>query len=82
MAAHNYWRVDVTANMGDGYLSVSNLEFRTTAGQTSQATGGTFGGTEPSWNTTISGTTTSGGATLTCISVLPNPLILGPKIPS
>lgn len=54
----------------------------TTQFQFEVTTGGTFGTTEPTWNTTVSGTTTSGTATLTCRGALVDPVTIGPKIPS
>lgn len=42
MAAHLYWRLNITANAGDtAYLAVAELEFRATIGGADQCTGGT-----------------------------------------
>lgn len=34
MAAHRYWRIYITANNGDAYTAISEIEFRATAGGT------------------------------------------------
>jgi hypothetical protein len=44
--------------------------------------GGTFGASEPAYNTTPGNTTASGTATLTCVGPLVDPKTLGPKIAS
>lgn len=39
--AARYWRIYVTANNGDGFLSMNEVELRLTAGGADQASGGT-----------------------------------------
>lgn len=45
-------------------------------------TSGAVGGSEPTWNTTPSATTSDGSAVWTCVGPLPTPKALGPRIPS
>jgi hypothetical protein len=45
-------------------------------------TGGAVGGSEPTWDSTPTNTTSDGSAVWTCIGPLVNPISLGSKIPS
>ncbi len=41
VGAHKFWRVIMLSSYGNGNIGLANVEFRTTAGVTQQATGGT-----------------------------------------
>jgi hypothetical protein len=73
------WSASKVAALG-GFVVAANPD--ATPFQFEVTTAGTFGATQPVWNTTVAGTTTSGTAVLTCRGALIDPITLGPKIPS
>jgi hypothetical protein len=73
------WTTGLTPEVGDLWVP-SNPE--TTPHLFECTTSGAVGGSEPTWDTTPTNTTSDGSAVWTCVGPLVDPITLGPKIPT
>lgn len=70
-AASSAWQASTAQSVGDRVLRTSGLGSENTGGLWFRcSTAGTTGSTEPTWNTTVGGTTADGSAVWTCYNAL------------
>lgn len=70
-AASSAWQASTAHTVGDRVLRTTGLGTENTGGLWFRcSTAGTTGGSEPTWNTTVGGTTTDGTAVWTCYNAL------------
>lgn len=70
-AASNAWQASTSHSVGDRVLRTTGLGTENTGGLWFRcSTAGTTGTSEPTWNTTVGGTTTDGTAVWTCYNAL------------